>query len=74
MEEASVLVNGSFLTAESILGRRKLFHFYGGGYPYGVSALGLVLCQGPCVPLTHKHTGQVTATACMRTLWLREGH
>lgn len=26
MEEASVLVNGSFLIAESILGRRKLFH------------------------------------------------
>ena len=60
MEEASVLVNGSFLTAESILGRRKLFHFYGGVFPYGGPALGLMLRQGPCVPLTHKHVGQVT--------------
>lgn len=62
MEEASVLLNGSFLIAESILGRRKRFHFNDGGYPHGGPALGLKLCQGPCVPLTHKHPGQVTAT------------
>jgi hypothetical protein len=74
VQEASVSVNGSFLSAESILGRRKRFHFYGGGYPYGGPALGLTFCQGLCVPLTHKHAGQVTATTCVRTLWLCEGH
>lgn len=53
-------MNGSFLIAESILGRGKLFHSMAA--PHGGLALGLKLRQGRCVPLIHKHAGQVTAT------------
>jgi hypothetical protein len=73
-EETSATVNGSFLIAESILGKRSLFHCNDGGYHSWRTCAWCSARDLVCLWLTaHWPGGVMTTIVCVRTLRLCEG-